>query len=218
MISFEKEMKDIIESLHKSGLLSNCIIAGSWAMYFYKELFEGFIPPVATTDFDIFLPNVSKIKEGNITELLFELNYIRRDDCLTGKTKYYSKDGFEIEFLTLPDRTMSNVIKIKSINIGVEALPKIKPIMWNYITVMFDGMPVNIPSPASFCLQKLLINRERNADKKQKDIDAIKYVWSYIKLSPKYKAEFFESLSNAPKKWQKAIVSTINEYNLDIIS
>ena len=53
---------------------------------------------------------------------------------------------------------------------------------------------------------------------KQKDIDAIKYVWSYIKLSPKYKAEFFESLSKAPKKWQKAIVSTINEYNLDIIS
>ena len=173
MVRFENKMLDIIEALHKSGLLKDCIISGSWAMFFYKEIFEGFIPPIATTDFDIFLPNVSRIKEGNINKLLIDLDYLRDDDSLTGKTRYFSKDGFEIEFLTVPDRTMSNVIKIHSIGIGAEALPKMKVAEWNYITIKYNGYDINIPSPASYCLQKLLINKERTEIKKAKDIDAV---------------------------------------------
>ncbi len=215
MVKFESKMLDIIEALHKSGLLKNCIISGSWAMFFYKEIFEGFIPPIATTDFDIFLPNVSRIKEGNINKLLIDLDYLRDDDSLTGKTKYYSKDGFEIEFLTVPDRTMNNVIKIHSIGIGAEALPKMKVAEWNYITVKYNGYEVNVPSPASYCLQKLLINKEREEVKKAKDIDAVKYILKYVLASKKYKEEFIESFNSAPKKWKKAIKETIeaNELN-----
>ena len=69
MVRFENRMLDIIEALHKSNLLNNCIISGSWAMFFYKEIFEGFIPQIATTDFDIFLPSVSKIKPNDISKL-----------------------------------------------------------------------------------------------------------------------------------------------------
>ena len=214
MVRFENKMLDIIEALHKSNLLNNCIISGSWAMFFYKEIFEGFIPPIATTDFDIFLPNVSKIKEGNINKLLLDLDYLRDDDSLTGKTKYYSKDGFEIEFLTVPDRTMNSVIRIHSIGIGAEALPKMKVAEWNYITVKFNGYDVNVPSPASYCLQKLLINKERTEVKKDKDIDAVKYILQFVVASEKYKEEFIESFRSAPKKWKKAIKETIETNNL----
>ena len=214
MVRFENKMLDIIEALHKSGLLKNCIISGSWAMFFYKEIFEGFIPPIATTDFDIFLPSVSKIKEGNINKLLIDLDYLRDDDSLTGKTKYYSKDGFEIEFLTVPDRTMNSVIRINSIGIGAEALPKMKVAEWNYITVKYNGYDVNVPSPASYCLQKLLINKERSEAKKAKDIDAVKYILRYVVASVKYKEEFIESFNSAPKKWKKAIQETIKATNL----
>ena len=64
MAKYENKMLDIIEALHKSGLLKNCIISGSWAMFFNKKIFEGFVLPIATTDFDIFLPSVSKIKDS----------------------------------------------------------------------------------------------------------------------------------------------------------
>jgi len=74
MIEFENKMLDIIDALHRSGLLKNCIISGSWAMFFYKEIFEDFVPPIATTDFDIFLPSVSKIKANNINKLLIEVD------------------------------------------------------------------------------------------------------------------------------------------------
>ena len=215
MAKFENKMLDIIDALHKSGLLKNCIISGSWAMFFYKEIFEGFIPPIATTDFDIFLPNVSRIKEGNINKLLIDLDYLRDDDSLTGKTKYYSKDGFEIEFLTVPDRTMNNVIRIHSIGIGAEALPKMRVAEWNYITVKYNGYEINVPSPASYCLQKLLINKERTEDKKAKDIDAVRYILGFIVASIKYRKEFIESFNDAPKKWKKAIKETMeaNELN-----
>lgn len=215
MVKYENKMLDIIEALHKSGLLKNCIISGSWAMFFYKEIFEGFVPPIATTDFDIFLPKVSKIKEGNINKLLIDLDYLRDDDSLTGKTKYYSKDGFEIEFLTVPDRTMNNVIIIHSIGLGAEALPKMKVAEWNYLTVKYNGYDVNVPSPASYCLQKLLINKERTDVKKTKDIDAVKYILGYVLASNKYKEEFIESFNSAPKKWKKAIIETIKANKLD---
>lgn len=214
MVRFENEMLSIIDALDRSGLLKNCIISGSWSMFFYKEIFEGFIPPIATTDFDIFLPKVSKIKEGNINKLLIDLDYLRDDDSLTGKTKYYSKDGFEIEFLTVPDRTLNNVIRIHSIGIGAEALPKMKIAEWNYLTIDYKGYIVNIPSPSSYCLQKLLINKERDEIKKVKDIEAVKYVLGFVAASTKYREEFFESLNNSPKKWKKAIVETMETNGL----
>jgi len=215
MVKYEDKMIDIIEALYKSGLSKNCIISGSWAMFFYKELFEGFIPPIMTTDLDIFLPSVSKITKGNINKLLIDLDYLREDDCLTGKTKYFSKEGFEIEFLTVPDRTMESVINIPAIGIGAEALPKMKVVAWNYITVSYNGYDINIPSPASYCLQKLLINNERSETKRLKDIDAVRYVLGFVMASNKYKFEFIESLNNAPKKWKKNIITTMSKYGLD---
>ncbi len=217
MVKFEEKMLEIIGALHESNLLKDCIISGSWAMFFYKEIFEGFIPPIATTDFDIFLPSVSKIKSGNINKLLIDLDYLRDDDSLTGKTKYFSKDGFEIEFLTLPDRSMNSVIRIKTIGIGAEALPKMKIATWNFITVKYDRYNVNVPSPASYCLQKLLINKERSEDKQIKDIDAVRYILSYIAVSKKYKDEFIESYKSAPKKWKKAIKETLESNDLSSI-
>lgn len=215
MIKFEEEMLKIIKALNDSGLLSKSIVSGSWAMYFYTEIFENFEPQIATTDFDIFLPSTSKIKDGNISQMLIDLDYIRDDDVLTGKTKYYSKEGFEIEFLTLPDRTLKNVILIKGINIGAEALPKLLPITWNYLSVPFHGFKVQIPSPSSYCLQKILINGERNRAKQEKDIVAIKYVLTFINASKKYSDEFVDSFNSSPKKWKKIILGTINKNNLE---
>lgn len=109
---------------------------------------------------------------------------------------------------------MNSVIRINSIGISAEALPKMKVAEWNYITVKYNGYDVNVPSPASYCLQKLLINKERSEAKKAKDIDAVKYILRYVVASVKYKEEFIESFNSAPKKWKKAIQETIKATNL----
>ena len=178
-------------------------------------MFESFVPPIATTDFDIFLPVYSKIKKTNFTSLLTDLDYVRDDDYLSGKTKFYSKTGFELEFLTLPNRAMNNVITIPAIGIGAEALPKMAPLLWNYVTVDFHGLLVNVPSPSSYCLQKLLINSERRIDKQEKDIQAIRYVLSFVNASNKYSDEFIESFNSSPKKWKKTILETIKKHKIE---
>lgn len=189
----------------------------SLPMHFYRYIFDIFIPRVETTDLDMFLPNPKTAKANGLPAKLRELSYARSDDPLTGKTVFVSAKGFEIEFLTTPDRTMSPTLKIPGFSLGAEALPKMAPIGWNYIELEIDGMKVKVASPASFVLQKLLINEERKPDwKKQKDIDAAAYVLLFVKASRKYSEELKQSLSAAPKKWRRAILSTAAKYHLDI--
>ena len=40
MIEFESKMINSINALDKEGILQNCIISGSWCMYFYKYIFD----------------------------------------------------------------------------------------------------------------------------------------------------------------------------------
>ena len=161
MPEYENEMRRVMKALNEAGALPHCIVTGSWAMYFYKSIFEDFHPRVETTDLDMYLPDPKSAKAENLPMLLRELSYIRSDDTLTGKTTFLSSNGFEIEFLTVPDRTMSPVLRVPGMSIGAEALPKMAPIGWNYVEIEWEGMRLKVASPASFIIQKLLINEER---------------------------------------------------------
>lgn len=215
MKNYEEEMIKVLHVLEESGALPHCVISGSWAMYFYKKIFDNFVPRVETTDLDIYLPNPKKASGNNIAEKLRSMSYIKNSDYLSGKTMFLSKDGFSIEFLTIPDRNMSNTIKVPGLSIVAEALPKMAPAGWNYLQIEFESIVVNVVSPVSFVLQKLLIHNERASEyKKEKDLDAIKYVLSFIKQSKKYNQELIDSLNSYPKKWKKTIIE--NASNLDI--
>lgn len=51
---------------------------------------------------------------------------------------------------------------------------------------------------------------------KEKDIDAVKYVLTYINASHKYSEELKQSIQEYPKKWKKAIIETAEKYNIDL--
>ena len=217
MLEYEFEMRAVMRVLNASGALPHCIVTGSWAMYFYKTIFEDFHPRVETTDLDMYLPNPKSATAENLPLRLRELSYIRSDDALTGKTTFLSSNGFEIEFLTVPDRTMSPVIRVRGMSIGAEALPKMAPIGWNFVELDWEDMKVKVASPASFVIQKLLINDERKPEwKKGKDLDAVRYVLIFVKASRKYSEELKESVLSAPRKWRKAIIDTAAKNGLDL--
>ena len=154
-------MRAVMRALKEAGALPHCIVTGYWAMYFYKAIFEDFHPRVETTDLDMYLPNPKSAKAANLLALLHELSYIRSDDTLTGKTTFLSSNGFEIEFLTVPNRTMPPVLRVPGMSIGAEALPKMAPIGWSYVELEWEEMKIKVASPASSIIQKLLINEER---------------------------------------------------------
>ena len=218
MKSYEEEMINVLEALNQSSALPYVVISGSWSMYFYKLIFEDFIPRVETTDLDLFLPTPKKAKSDNLVSNLRKISYIKKSDYLTGKTMFLSENGFSIEFLTTPDRTMSPTLEISGMSIVAEALPKMAPAGWNYIQISFKNMEINVTSPVSFVLQKLLIHNERKSDyKKEKDLEAIKYVLGFVKLSKKYHSELIDSLETYPKKWKKVIIENAKSLNIELI-
>ena len=198
-------MHNVLNALHEANALKDIIITGSWAMYFYKQIFDDFIPRVETTDLDLYLPNPKKASGNDLPAKLSNYSYIRHNDYITGKTMFLSEEGFSIEFLTLPDRNMTPTIEVKGLNVVAEALPKMAPAGWNYVQIEYNGLTVNIVSPVSFVLQKLLINKERKPEnKKEKDIDAVKYVLTYINASHKYSEELKQSLQEYPKEMEES--------------
>ena len=112
---------------------------------------------------------------------------------------------------------MERVIIVPAIGIGAEALPKMILATWNYITIEYNGYDINIPSPSSYCLQKLLINKERTEEKRKKDLDAVRYILGFVISSKKYKDEFLESYNSAPKKWKKTIKEVMEENGLNAL-
>lgn len=217
MVAYEKELIEVLRALNESGALKHCIVSGSWAMWFYQRVFLDFTPRIETSDLDLYLPNPKTARGEGLSGELRKLSYIRSDDCLTGKTTFVSASGFEIEFLTVPDRTMSNVIRVPGLSLGAEALPKMAPVGWNYIEVEIDNLVVKVVSPASFVMQKLLINQERKPEsKREKDLDAVRYVLTFVKASHKYSDELKTSIESSPKKWKKAILDAAKNNGIEL--
>ena len=68
----------------------------------------------------------------------------------------------------------------------------------------YKCFPISLYQWDFFVIQKLLINNERNQNiKKDKDLDAIKYVLGFVKASNKYRKELEESLFTYSKTWKK---------------
>ena len=212
----ERHLKEILVALNKSGILSDLIIIGSWSLLFYKKIFTDFKPLIRTTDLDFYVPNAKAVKEkSGVIESLRSLNYDIVQDTLTNKSRFISYDGFELEFLTRLSRSGLSCIKIGNTGIFAEVLSYVDIFSGNFVEVDFDGLMVKVASPASFVLQKLLINSDRK-DKQEKDIESVKYVLAFINLSNKSKQELFSLFETLPKKWQKKIQATIKKWGIAI--
>lgn len=68
MKDYEKEMISILDALNEADALKHVVVAGSWAFYFYKYIFESFVPMAETTDFDLYLPDPKRANANNLIE------------------------------------------------------------------------------------------------------------------------------------------------------
>ena len=72
---------EILRRFHKTGILDDFILIGSWCLYFYKDYFYD-VPyidqiSIKTRDIDFLISNPSRIKqEVDIPELLKDLGYV----------------------------------------------------------------------------------------------------------------------------------------------
>ncbi len=206
----EQKLRDVLEVLDQTGVLSNVILIGSWCLLFYEKVFEQFDSTIRTLDVDFYVPNVKSVREKKDTiNCLKDINFDVIHDTLTSKTTFISPEGsFELEFLTKLNRGQLSCVKVGNTNIYAESLSYVEIFSSNYIEVNYYGLNVKVASPASYILQKLLINDKRKEDKREKDIESIRYLMQYIVASKKYMEELKNLFDSLPKKWKSKILDT----------
>lgn len=214
MTNQEDSIFRIFQVLDNEHILQDIIIIGSWSTYFYKEIYNDFDPLIRTTDIDFYVPTPSKIKEEkSVINSLKEINFDYFSDLLTNKTKFISSEGLVIEFLTRLNRDNFACVKLGNTGIYAESLSYLDIFSTNYISINFHGLMINIPTPCSYVLQKLLINSSRK-EKKEKDIESIKYVLSFIYKNPSQFVELKNLFNSLPKKWKAKTTKTMEENDI----
>ena len=203
----------LIKALYNNKLLDNFILIGSWAEIFYQNNLVDFNCAIKTYDID-FLINHDKRRTGNIREVLKNEGYIYKEDYLTFKSKFI-KDELEVEFLDKINRNNDHISKNNNLNINVEHLEYLDILQDNYCAYWIDDIPINVPTPSAYVIQKIIINNDRNK-KQEKDISAIMNVLNSIEKTPLEYKNFLDIFKNQSKKRQKKILSFWNKHNLDI--
>ena len=212
----EQHLKQTLRVLAEENVLQNVIVIGSWCLLFYKHIFDDFSPLVMTFDVDFYVPNPKSIKEkSGLIKSLKQINFDVIRDTLTNKSIFISPEGFELEFLTKVSRDQMTCVKLGDTGIYAETLSYLDYFYSNYVVVEYDDLKVNVASPASYVLQKLLINKDRK-DKREKDIESIKHVLMYIKVSKKYYSEMRDLYNSLPRKWKSTIDKTALDNKIEL--
>lgn len=218
MIENEQKLQEVLETLDKEGILNNVILIGSWSLLFYKRMFESFEPDLRTRDIDLYVPNSKKIKDKfNIVESFRIINFDMFHDCLTNRSYFSTPDGFEVEFITGLTRDNLPSVKLGNTPIYAESISYVDIFKGNYVEVEYNGLKVNIVSPVTYVLQKLLINALRE-EKNEKDIGSVKNVLRHIKTSRKFSDELLNQYNQLPKKWKKKIDQTAKESGIELLN
>ena len=172
----QREVLGLLKTLSDNQILEHIILAGSWAEYVYAQsgLLPGFSLELRTLDIDFLIKNLKKPTEPiSIPAIASQNGYSIAHDVLMGTTKLFSPGGLEIEFLIPQKGSGAKPILETNLGVNAQALRHMDLIISNAITVNLFGMELQVPSPESYVLHKMLINDVRTPVKQIKDRDSI---------------------------------------------
>ena len=191
----------VLDLIMELDLQESMILIGSWDEFFYERLYNGFSATFRTLDTDFLIRRpVHKGKE--FIRRMIEIGFIYEEDSFTGKSKFIMQDN-EIEFLTTLTRDNNHIYKVPVLGINAECLKYMDIPLNNLIPYTFKpGLYILIPSPASYCLHKILINDERSKEKQSKDTMAIKNILNSFIDNQEFRIDFqrvYKSLGRKQK-------------------
>jgi len=219
MTEQKKTFWNVIEILDKLNLLDYVLIVGSWAEYLYEEsnYFDFFISSIRTTDVDILVKNVRKPDEK-----VDSLSEFAKNNCDVmfdnfGTTRLL-KNNLEIEFLVREmGAGQTEPYDVKSLGVKAEGLRYMDyPIDYS-VKVESKGYKILIPTPAVYVIHKLIINRDRKEDKREKDLRAVQNILTFIKRNEKESKLLKKIYIELPKKAKKRVdeVCRVNDIILE---
>ena len=202
---------EILRRFHKTGILDNFILIGSWCLYFYKGYFtdKGYIKRLTlkTRDIDFLIENPHKIKQQvDIPDLLKDLGFITIFKGTRGYIKLDHPDLL-LEFL-VPEkgRGINKPYPLPKLGMNAVALRFLNFLSTHTIRIKIEDFCLTLPHPASFALHKLIIFQRRIKEEKAlKDKRAaIEILKALINKGESHIIKnVFDSI---PTKWQHKVV------------
>jgi len=213
---------EVIDALNELGLLPYISVLGSWAEYLYESLFdEHYIGPSTTRDIDIMYNNIAKPnKRVALVDELSKRGFLYSEDVISKTAKFYKDGEIELEFLCKAMGSgTERQMKIEPIGIVSDSMRDIN-ILDNTMQIEQRGYLINVPEPAAFVIQKILIYEHRvPQEKRYKDIEAVNKILPYIVENDYHKYKF-NQLYNSLSKKQLAMFKRVcveNQLKIDEI-
>ena len=207
-----------LNALHKSGVLEDIMLIGSWCHHFYSVYFDNApeIPVVRTLDIDFLIPNPPKIhKDINIPEILSSLDFTSAHNLTTDYTKYVHPE-LELEFL-IPDLGRgkgSKPYEIPKLHINAQGLRFLNLLQSHTIKMKYKHMTITLPEPAAYVLHKFIIQERRlNKEKQKRDLSAAKKIGEFLLQNKTQQKKLMDIFHSAPKKWQAKIIKNLKVYS-----
>ena len=178
----ERELVRFLGVLDEAGCLPHVVLIGSWAELLFDRcgLLDGFEPNIKTMDIDFLVRNMRRpVPAAKLTAVARERGYLVESDRLTNVTKIYSTSGLEVEFLI--GKVGAGLESSLPTNIGVTAqsLRHMDVLLRSAVTVTYERLEVNVPTPEAYAVHKMVVNDERGK-KRDKDAQAIVRMWPYL--------------------------------------
>lgn len=201
----------VLKRFSETGVLEQCMLIGSWCLYFYREEFgkEDFLSAIRTVDVDFLIPHPGQIKKPvDIPGLLKEEGFIQMMNFSNGLVRYQHPDLL-VEFLT-PElgRGYHKPRDVRPWQIQAQEIRYL-----NFLTaypkkIHYQDITVCVPEPLVFALHKLIVSSRRTKkDKREKDLATAIGVLEFLFKDPEEKERAKAILTKLPPKWRKTILT-----------
>jgi hypothetical protein len=210
-------LEKLLVKLNDLRILENFIIIGSWAQYFYSIYYRDTtdFPLLRTLDVDLLIHRIPKNPTNiNLPEILSnEFDFIKTFDTESGLMKLQHPD-FELEFL-IPEkvRGTNRPEKIPSLHLNAQPLRYLYILESHVLTLEHNGLKIQLPVPAAFIIQKILILPKRKNEKFEKDISSIISISGFLLRDAGQRNELTKVMMELPKKTQKDVILILRKFN-----
>jgi hypothetical protein len=206
----------ILKSLHKEGVLKEIMLIGSWCLPVYKQYFNNspLIPLLRTTDIDFMICNPPRLNiRVDVPRVLGLLGFAEHFDCVDGVIKYVHPD-LEVEFVIPEIGVKKTTPFISELKITAQPLRFLSILQTYPLELDFQRIPVIVPEPAAFVIQKFLISdRRKTLGKKQKDLVMAVEFGRFLLIDDIQKERMATVVNELLPKWKKKLLRVMEVYS-----
>lgn len=210
----------VLSSLHRAGVLADCILVGSWCQDFYRQMFGNpfQIPAATTTDADLLVPKRLKFKKSVDIAGIMEQNGFKVEQERSSSLMKFIHEDFKFEFLTEAGaKPHETVHRFKNLNLTAQELHFMNiPLAYNFV-MPFRDISIRLPEPEAFALHKLIISQRRlNPIKKEKDTATARGMLEFIQTREESRNRLKAILESFPKGWKKKVDQALEATGLEL--